>query len=120
MKDVNKEGEFGIKLIKANSSDPIFKDCGESFYMMVSHEDCFHNDEMTSIAETNHWKNHAFKIPNKLCYGLQFHPEISVKKYENEFLDLLALKKRNVINENNSCDENVSFKIANNFYNLIK
>jgi hypothetical protein len=63
MKKFNKERETGIKLMKIlNKDDPIFKDCKENFYSIVSHGDCFYSDDLETSISSKYWVNHGFKV----------------------------------------------------------
>lgn len=112
MEEVNKEPEFGFKYITLLQDDEIFENCPNKFKATVSHEDCFHKS-IKSLASTDHWGYHAFRIDKLKIWGVQFHPEILGK----DAIDLFnGFKGRKVVHEFDGYpDEDVAHQIAKNF-----
>lgn len=116
MVEVNKEPEFGFKFIKILQKDELFENCPTTFKATVSHEDCFHKG-INSLACTEHWNYHAFRVDSLKVWGVQFHPEI----LGNDAIDLFnGFKGRKVVHEFEGYpDEDVAFQIAKNFVNQL-
>ena len=125
LRNLNAEPEFGIVSIDFVNEqvrmNPIFKGIEQSFYTSSSHSDGFvldSSDRVIHLLKSRHWPYQAYQIKDRLCYGLQFHPEMCLKTSEDIFktVHVPILYDDNV----KTLDMDIGKVIARNFCELVK
>ena len=85
-----KSCEVGYKRLKTTQlakNDNISSHLGENVYMFVWHNDEVYSDhpDLNIIAYTEDCPNHIFRYKDKYIWGIQGHPEITLKESRNWF-----------------------------------
>lgn len=85
-----------VTLTPSGIRDPLFKGCEAGFLSFHWHEDSFdHPKSAVHLAKTDAYPNQAFRMGKK-CYGLQFHPEVSlldIKEFTQKHKELIIQEK---------------------------
>ncbi|KAG2378245.1 hypothetical protein C9374_008388 [Naegleria lovaniensis] len=128
LKDLGKEPEFGciaLELTKEGKECGLFDGIehvreGVAFYSSSSHSDAFllNNDQVERIIQSRHWENQGYRIKGKMCYGLQFHPEMDTHASNAIFnsVTTVPIKYDDHVHE---LDMSVGVKIAKNFAYMV-
>ena len=85
-----KSCEVGYRHLKTTQlvkNDKISSHLGENVYMFVWHNDEVYPDhpDLNIIAYTEDCPNHIFRYKDKCIWGIQGHPEITLKESKNWF-----------------------------------
>ncbi|KAL0490870.1 hypothetical protein AKO1_002592 [Acrasis kona] len=125
---VGKEPQIGILKFSIIKENPLFDEIANEFFSTSYHMVCFILDKSAKIicSRDGYWDNQAFQYKNKRCFGLQFHPEHTLKssnKLFEKFKNMSDEEKREFVNaklifDNESPDEDVGTKIATNFIRI--
>nr|CAG4718110.1 unnamed protein product [Naegleria fowleri] len=130
LKDLGKEPEFGyiaLELTKEGKECGLFDGIeqvqeGVGFYSSSSHSDAFlltdDNTQVERIIKSRHWENQGYKVKNKMCFGLQFHPEMDAHTSNEIFKNVTTIP---IKYDDNVHEPDMTFgvKIAKNFANMV-
>ena len=120
-------GEFGYRKIELIEQEtcPLFEGLPGTFYTVMSHNDCFRSDEIRSLAKSEAWGIQAFQVaapdsdPRPCVWGLQFHPEITRRDFE-DICKGVNLDQALIVNESEQ-PEDFSLReiVAKNFVGMV-
>lgn len=112
-----------ITLSKSNSGrqDPLLQALPEQFWSYASHSEEIAADKIStpSLLRSDACANHAFRIPGRRAWGIQFHPEKSPNDLVEEGLDLQHFSSRPPKNLQ-VYDPKVALQIFSNFLGLLR
>jgi len=126
LKNLNVQPEFGyiaIEFTEHAEGNEFLKGIEKksdkvAFYSSSSHSDCFlvkpSNDKMVHLMKSPHWEYQGYQIKDKLCYGIQFHPEMDLIASQKIFH---TIKHVPIIHDDNQHepDMKVGVLMAKNF-----
>ncbi|KAL0485352.1 guaAA [Acrasis kona] len=97
---------------------PIMTGIPNSFVQCFYHSDCFLIPQEMRLIHTKTWSNEAYQIPNRKCFGFQYHPCFTREEAAREFESLRESEPLSIIHHDGETDLEVSKRFAENFIRL--
>ncbi|KAL0485009.1 GMP synthase guaA [Acrasis kona] len=120
MHQQGKEHEYGFLKYKIIKKNQFLDGISDTFVSTAYHGDCFLLDEEEKLVVSETWDNQAYQIPDRKCFGVQFHPEFPKEFGLKIFEDLLQTNKEaRVVRDASGPDDEPGVLMAKNFIKII-